>query len=171
MRTVRTLVNSLEGDLESGLGSRPHEFESRILPHVDWGNTPAGPSDNRAAPNGRLSSVSIVRSSTFARGRRRSRRHAASLQSQDVTRCLRQVPRRRRRRRGRAASHPPACQVKGRTTIANRTADRAPDLVSWQFRPVPNRLLVADLTYVRMATGCFVSTGLHTCAGAAGDTR
>ena len=45
---------------------------------------------------------------------------------------------------------------KVRTTVADPAADRAPDLVKRRFRaPAPNRLLVADFTYVRMATGCF----------------
>jgi hypothetical protein len=34
LRTARTLVKSGEGDLESGLGSRPCGFESRIVPHL-----------------------------------------------------------------------------------------------------------------------------------------
>jgi len=43
---------------------------------------------------------------------------------------------------------------KVRTTVPDPAADRAPDLVDRQFRvPSPNRLLVADFTYVRMATG------------------
>jgi putative transposase len=42
---------------------------------------------------------------------------------------------------------------KVRTTIADPAATRAPDLVDRQFRvPAPNRLLVADFTYVRLAT-------------------
>jgi putative transposase len=49
--------------------------------------------------------------------------------------------------------------TKIRTTIADPTADRAPDLVKRQFRaPAPNRLIVADFTYVRMANGCFAYT-------------
>jgi putative transposase len=48
---------------------------------------------------------------------------------------------------------------KVRTTVADPAHDRAPDLVKRQFRaPAPNRLLVADFTYVRMATGCFAYT-------------
>ena len=48
---------------------------------------------------------------------------------------------------------------KVRTTIADPTASRAPDLVDRQFRvPAPNRLLVADFTYVRLATGAFAYT-------------
>ncbi|WP_344166086.1 IS3 family transposase, partial [Kribbella yunnanensis] len=48
---------------------------------------------------------------------------------------------------------------KVRTTIADPAATRAPDLVNRQFRvPAPNRLLVADFTYVRLATGTFAYT-------------
>jgi putative transposase len=48
-----------------------------------------------------------------------------------------------------------------RTTIADPAATRAPDLVDRQFGvPAPNRLLVADFTYVRLATGTFVYTAL-----------
>jgi putative transposase len=48
---------------------------------------------------------------------------------------------------------------KVRTTVPNPAHDRAPDLVKRQFRAqAPNRLLVADFTYVRMATGCFAYT-------------
>ena len=48
---------------------------------------------------------------------------------------------------------------KVRTTIADPAATRAPDLVDRQFRvPAPNRLLVADFTYVRLATGAFAYT-------------
>jgi putative transposase len=48
---------------------------------------------------------------------------------------------------------------KVRTTVADPAADRAPDLVQRRFRaPAPNRLLVADFTYVRMTTGCFAYT-------------
>jgi putative transposase len=48
---------------------------------------------------------------------------------------------------------------KVRTTVPNPAHDRAPDLVKRQFRaPTPNRLLVADFTYVRLATGCFAYT-------------
>jgi putative transposase len=48
---------------------------------------------------------------------------------------------------------------KVRTTVPDPTAERAPDLVKRQFRaPAPNRLLVADFTYVRMASGCFAYT-------------
>jgi putative transposase len=44
-----------------------------------------------------------------------------------------------------------------RTTIADPTAERAPDLVDRQFRvPTPNALLVADFTYVKLVTGTFV---------------
>jgi putative transposase len=46
-----------------------------------------------------------------------------------------------------------------RTTVADPTATRAPDLVDRQFRvEAPNRLLVADFTYVRLVTGMFVYT-------------
>jgi len=46
-----------------------------------------------------------------------------------------------------------------RTTVADPAADRAPDLVKRRFRAAaPCRLLVADFTYVRMATGCFAYT-------------
>ena len=48
---------------------------------------------------------------------------------------------------------------KVRTTVPDPAHDRAPDLVQRRFRaPAPNRLLVADFTYVRMATGCFAYT-------------
>jgi putative transposase len=48
---------------------------------------------------------------------------------------------------------------KVRTTVADRSAEWAPDLVQRRFRaPAPCRLLVADFTYVRMATGCFAYT-------------
>jgi putative transposase len=44
-----------------------------------------------------------------------------------------------------------------RTTIADPTAARPPDLVDRQFGvPAPNRLLVADFTYVKLITGVFV---------------
>ena len=44
-----------------------------------------------------------------------------------------------------------------RTTIADPTAARPPDLVDRQFGvPAPNRLLVADFTYVKLVTGVFV---------------
>ena len=44
-----------------------------------------------------------------------------------------------------------------RTTIADPTAVRPPDLVDrqWGYR-APNRLLVADVTYVKLVTGVFV---------------
>jgi putative transposase len=48
-------------------------------------------------------------------------------------------------------------QKKVRTTIADPAADRAPDLVNRQFTvPAPNRLFVADFTYVKLVTGVFV---------------
>jgi transposase InsO family protein len=48
---------------------------------------------------------------------------------------------------------------KVRTTIADPDAARAADLVKRQFRvPAPNMLLVADFTYVRLASGVFVYT-------------
>ncbi len=48
---------------------------------------------------------------------------------------------------------------KVRTTCPDPGAPRAPDLVDRQFRvPAPNMLLVADFTYVRLATGVFVYT-------------
>jgi putative transposase len=44
-----------------------------------------------------------------------------------------------------------------RTTIPDPAAARPPDLVDRQFGvPAPNRLLVADFTYVKLATGVFV---------------
>jgi putative transposase len=44
-----------------------------------------------------------------------------------------------------------------RTTIADRSAARPPDLVDRQFGVrAPNRLLVADFTYVKLVTGVFV---------------
>ena len=43
--------------------------------------------------------------------------------------------------------------------VADPAADRAPDLVKRRFRaPAPNRLFVADFTYVRMAGGVFAYT-------------
>jgi len=48
---------------------------------------------------------------------------------------------------------------KVRTTVADPADRRAPDLVDRQFKvPAPNRLLVADFTYVRLITGVFVYT-------------
>ncbi|AFS14910.1 hypothetical protein OEM_32650 [Mycobacterium intracellulare subsp. yongonense 05-1390] len=48
---------------------------------------------------------------------------------------------------------------KVRTTVADPAATRAADLVKRQFRVrAPNVLLVADFTYVRLATGVFVYT-------------
>ncbi|MGQ4601644.1 IS3 family transposase [Nocardia sp. R6R-6] len=48
---------------------------------------------------------------------------------------------------------------KVRTTEPDPAASRAPDLVDRHFRvPAPNMLLVADFTYVRLATGAFVYT-------------
>ncbi len=48
---------------------------------------------------------------------------------------------------------------KVRTTCPDPAASRAPDLVDRHFRvPAPNMLLVADFTYVRLATGAFVYT-------------
>ena len=45
------------------------------------------------------------------------------------------------------------------TTIPDPAATRAPDLVNRQFAvEAPNRLLVADLTYVRLASGTFAYT-------------
>lgn len=47
-------------------------------------------------------------------------------------------------------------QKKVRTTIPDPSAERAPDLVDRQFQvPAPNRLLVADFTYVKLVTGAF----------------
>lgn len=49
--------------------------------------------------------------------------------------------------------------TKVRTTVPDPAAQRAPDLVDRQFAvPTPNRLLVADFTYVRLVTGVFVYT-------------
>lgn len=54
-------------------------------------------------------------------------------------------------------------QKRVRTTVADPTADRAPDLVNRQFRvPAPNQLLVADFTYVPMAPGGFCYTAFVT---------
>jgi len=48
---------------------------------------------------------------------------------------------------------------KVRTTVADPADQRAADLVQRRFRaPAPCRLLVADFTYVRLATGCFAYT-------------
>src|SRR4051794_16291140 len=44
-----------------------------------------------------------------------------------------------------------------RTTLPDLAAQRAPDLVDRQFTvPAPNRLPVADFTYVKLLTGTFV---------------
>lgn len=49
---------------------------------------------------------------------------------------------------------------KVRTTEADPAASRAADLVDRQFRvTAPNLLVVANFTYVRLATGAFGSTG------------
>ncbi|PYE11861.1 helix-turn-helix protein [Williamsia limnetica] len=46
-----------------------------------------------------------------------------------------------------------------RTTIANPSDERAPDLVDRQFKvPAPNQLIVADFTYVPMAGGSHMYT-------------
>jgi hypothetical protein len=46
-----------------------------------------------------------------------------------------------------------------RTTVADPAACRAPDLVDRDFTvTAPNLLVVADFTYVRLATGVFVYT-------------
>jgi len=48
---------------------------------------------------------------------------------------------------------------KVRTTVPDPAATRAPDLVNRQFMvDAPNMLLVADFTYVRLASGSFVYT-------------
>lgn len=48
-------------------------------------------------------------------------------------------------------------QKKVRTTICDPAAERAPDLVDRQFTvTAPNRLLVADFTYVKLISGVFV---------------
>lgn len=60
-------------------------------------------------------------------------------------------------------------QKKVRTTVADPAAQRAPDLVDRQFKvPAPNRLLVADFTYVKLATGvfCYVAFAIDAFAGA-----
>lgn len=56
---------------------------------------------------------------------------------------------------------------KVRTTIPDPAATRAPDLVNRQFRvPAPNRLLVADFTYVRMPAGfCYTAFVIDAFAG------
>ncbi len=56
---------------------------------------------------------------------------------------------------------------KVRTTIADPAASRAPDLVDRQFRvPAPNRLLVADFTYVRTLGGlCYTAFVVDAFAG------
>lgn len=49
------------------------------------------------------------------------------------------------------------------TTISDPAADRAPDLVDRQFTvDAPNRLLVADFTYVRLTSGRFAYTAFVT---------
>jgi len=58
---------------------------------------------------------------------------------------------------------------KVRTTIPDPAAERAPDLVDRQFTvPAPNRLLVADFTYVKLVTGsfCYVAFVIDAYAGA-----
>jgi putative transposase len=53
--------------------------------------------------------------------------------------------------------------------VADPSAERAPDLVDRQFQvPAPNRLLVADFTYVKLATGafCYVAFVIDAYAGA-----
>lgn len=60
-------------------------------------------------------------------------------------------------------------QKKIRTTEPDPAADRAPDLVDRQFAvPAPNRLLVADFTYVKLACGvfCYVAFVIDAYAGA-----
>ena len=60
-------------------------------------------------------------------------------------------------------------QQKVRTTIPDPAAERAPDLVDRQFTvPAPNRLLVADFTYVKLVTGsfCYVAFVIDAYAGA-----
>src|SRR3546814_3293064 len=60
-------------------------------------------------------------------------------------------------------------QKKVRTTVPDPAAARAPDLVDRQFRvPAPNQLLVADFTYVKLATGafCYVAFVIDAYAGA-----
>jgi putative transposase len=56
---------------------------------------------------------------------------------------------------------------KVRTTITDPAATRAPDLVNRQFRvPAPNRLLVADFTYVRTLVGlCYTAFVIDAFAG------
>jgi putative transposase len=56
---------------------------------------------------------------------------------------------------------------KVRTTVADPAATRAPDLVDRQFRvQAPNRLLVADFTYVRTLGGfCYVAFVIDAFAG------
>lgn len=56
---------------------------------------------------------------------------------------------------------------KVRTTIADPAATRAPDLVNRQFAvEAPNRLLVADFTYVRTSTGfCYTAFVIDAFAG------
>jgi putative transposase len=79
----------------------------------------------------------------------------AHLQRQGiaVARCT--VERLMRRRGWRGVTR---CK-KVRTTEPDPAASRAPDLVDRQFRVLaPNVLLVADFTYVRLATGVFVYT-------------
>jgi putative transposase len=60
-------------------------------------------------------------------------------------------------------------QKKVRTTIPGPAAQRAPDLVGRRFTvPAPNRLLVADFTYVKLVTGafCYVAFVIDAYAGA-----
>ncbi|OZG28910.1 hypothetical protein BH683_012595 [Williamsia sp. 1138] len=49
-----------------------------------------------------------------------------------------------------------------RTTVANPSDERAPDLVDRQFKvPAPNQLIVADFTYVPMAGGSHMYTAFR----------
>lgn len=60
-------------------------------------------------------------------------------------------------------------QKKIRTTFPDPAGQRAPDLVDRQFTvAAPNRLLVADFTYVKLATGafCYVAFVIDAYAGA-----
>lgn len=59
---------------------------------------------------------------------------------------------------------------KVRTAVVDPAAGRAPDLVDRQFRvDAPDRLLVADFTYVRLVTGVFVYTAFVVDAYARAD--
>jgi hypothetical protein len=59
-----------------------------------------------------------------------------------------------------------------RTTVADPTAERAPELVDRQFRvPTPNALVVADFTYVKLVIGAYGGTLIGWEAASVKQTR